>query len=121
MSKIPSNKVTWFQIPADDPERAWAFYAHVFGWSAEDVYRDEMQVGAVNGEIAPRNEELPSPRLIIRVEDVEASLASIQAAGGQIVAAVRDIEEIGMRFAVFRDTEGNLMNVVGDITRSNTV
>jgi hypothetical protein len=29
------SKVIWFEIPADDPERAIKFYEDVFGWTIE--------------------------------------------------------------------------------------
>jgi predicted enzyme related to lactoylglutathione lyase len=32
---INMPKVIWFEIPADDPERAIKFYEDVFGWKIE--------------------------------------------------------------------------------------
>ena len=30
--KTPSASIVWFEIPADNPKRAKAFYASLFGW-----------------------------------------------------------------------------------------
>jgi predicted enzyme related to lactoylglutathione lyase len=115
MNNIPSNRVTWFQLPADDVDRAWAFYHEVFGWSREVMYEDVKQLGAINGEIAPRSEELQHPRIVIRVDNITQMLEQIEEAGGKIIRARTEIPEIGMVYASFIDTEGNVVNIVGDL------
>lgn len=112
----PSNHVTWFQIPADDSKRAWDFYGQVFGWSQEEVYKDKKMTGAINGAIDERNENLRTPRLVIRVDNITEMMKKITEAGGEIFVGRTEIPEINMVFAVFRDTEGNLINIVGDIS-----
>ncbi|MDA3646131.1 VOC family protein [Saccharopolyspora indica] len=107
--------VTWLQIPADDVERAWEFYGEVFGWSAEAAYANEPRSGAIYGEIAPRSDDLRTPRPVIRVADVEVALRRVEAAGGAVVTGRTEIPEIAMVYAVFADPEGNLINVVGDM------
>jgi predicted enzyme related to lactoylglutathione lyase len=114
MSEIPSNMVTWFQIPADDTGRAWRFYGAVFGWNEEKAYADRKQSGAINGAIAERESEGETPRLVIRVDDLDATARAIREAGGGIVTEPTEIPGLGMAFAVFRDTEGNVLNIVGD-------
>ena len=112
---IPSNHVTWFQIPADNTERAWDFYGQVFGWSQESAYKDEKMTGAINGAIDQRNDNLKTPRLVIRVEDLAGMIEKIKDAGGEIIMDRTEIPEINMVFAVFKDTEGNLINIVGNL------
>ncbi|TGG90266.1 VOC family protein [Natronospirillum operosum] len=112
MSTVPFNMVTWYQIPADNSDRAWQFYGKVFGWSQEAAYADRKALGAINGEIAEREADLQSPRLVVRVADIEAVLAAVKDAGGEVIAAPVVIEEIDMAFATFRDTEGNVLNLV---------
>jgi uncharacterized protein len=114
MSEIPSNMVTWFQIPADDPARAWRFYGEVFGWNPEEAYADRKRFGAINGAIGERESEGDTPRLVIRVDDVEATARSIGKAGGKIISQPSEIPGMGMVYAVFCDTEGNVLNIVGD-------
>jgi predicted enzyme related to lactoylglutathione lyase len=114
MSIPPSNMVTWFQLPVDDMERAWAFYSQVFGWRPDTVYADEKRLGAINGDFAPRSAELPAPRLVIRVDDLDAALAAVTDAGGVVITEPTAIPGFGMVYATFRDSEGNLLNVVAD-------
>ena len=33
LDKKQSASVVWFEIPADDPERARSFYSQLFGWN----------------------------------------------------------------------------------------
>lgn len=115
MERIPSNRVTWFQIPADDTERAWEFYGRVFGWTEEEVWKNEKLNGAIRGSIESRSEHLKQPRLVIRVDDIDSTVENILTSGGKVVEDRTDIPEINMVYAVFEDTEGNLMNLVGDM------
>lgn len=115
MSNIPSNRVTWFQLPADEVDRAWAFYNKVFGWSQEAGYENVTQFGAINGEIAPRSEELQHPRIVIRVDNINQMIEKIKDAGGKIIVERTEIPDIGMVYASFTDTEGNVVNIVGDL------
>ncbi|HMQ08864.1 MAG TPA: VOC family protein [Saprospiraceae bacterium] len=117
MEKIPSNRVTWFQIPADDTERAWIFYGKVFGWTEEEVWKNEKFNGAILGSIESRSEQLKHPRLIILVDDIDKSIDTILASGGKLVETKTEIPEINMVYAVFEDTEGNHVNIVGDMAK----
>ncbi|NGN65306.1 hypothetical protein G5C51_15535 [Streptomyces sp. A7024] len=115
MSEIPANRVTWFQLPADDVQRAWRFYGDVFGWRQEDAYANEVRAGAINGEIAARDEALQEPRLVVRVDDIDKTIERITAAGGRLSVGRTEIPEIGMVYASFIDTEQNTVNIVGDL------
>ena len=106
--------VTWFQLPAEDEGRAREFYRRVFGWTPEDAY-GAPRAGAVHGEIAKRTEQLVHPRPVVRVDDLDGALARAETAGGTVVQGRTDIPQIGMVFAVFQDTEGNVLNVVADL------
>ncbi|MFC0673019.1 VOC family protein [Brachybacterium hainanense] len=112
---MDQNLVTWLQIPADDVDGVWHFYGRVFGWSAQATYANESRPGAIYGEVVPRTEDLREPRPVIRVSDIDATLAQVEAEGGSIVAGRKEIPEIAMVFAVFADPAGNLINVVGDM------
>jgi hypothetical protein len=116
VAETPTNMVTWFQLPAEDETRAWRFYDRVFGWTPEDAYLPPSE-GAIRGEISRRTEDLTQARLVIRVDDLDGALAAVAEAGGSVVQERTDIPEIGMVFAVFQDTEGNLLNVVADLPR----
>jgi len=83
---MDQNLVTWLQIPADDVEGVWEFYGRVFGWSPETAYANEPRPGAIYGEIVPRGEDLREPRPVIRVSDIDGTLAQVEAAGGAVIA-----------------------------------
>ena len=53
--------------------------------------------------------------MVVRVDDIAAALEKIVASGGKVVLGRTEIPEIGMVFATFEDTEGNLLNIVGDL------
>ncbi|GAA2600330.1 hypothetical protein GCM10010411_37520 [Actinomadura fulvescens] len=87
----------------------------MFGWRQDTVYTDEPQAGAARGEIVDRDDELRHPRLVIRVDDLDQMIERITSAGGQITVGRTEIPEIGMVYASFVDTEGNALNIVGDL------
>ena len=115
MNKIPQNKVTWFQLPADNVDRAYSFYSDVFNWDKNDAVINERNFGAINGSIESRTSTFQHPRLVIRVENVSHTIEQIKKAGGKIVEDRTEIPEINMVYAAFEDTEGNIVNIVGDI------
>ena len=91
------------------------FYNDVFGWSQEAAYANVPQMSAINGEIAPRSAELQHPRIVIRVDDIDRMIDKIEEVGGEVVVGRTEIPEIGMVYASFTDTEGNVVNIVGDL------
>lgn len=108
-------------LNADDVQRAKAFYETVFGWRLEpwgppDYYQ---AVGAGDGVIAAlqhRRELKPGVRMAgfeatLGVDDLDAAMAAIEAAGGRVLAPPFYIEDVG-RLAYFEDTEGNLVGVM---------
>lgn len=112
MTDTPLNMVTAFQIPADNVERAWSFYEAVFGWTPERVYRDEKHAGAIGGDIRVRSEYLSVPRLVISVSDIGRTIATIKAAGGSVITGTDDNQGTNRTFAIIKDTEGNLLNII---------
>lgn len=120
------DKVIHFEIPAEDRERAKAFYASSFGWATDDVpgmdYTilrtvavDEQQMptepGAINGGMMRRSPEYPSgPVLTIGVDSIDAALQRIQDAGGSVVRPRTAIPGMGA-FAYFTDSEGNTLGL----------
>jgi uncharacterized protein len=122
---MQASKVAYFELPADDVDRAGAFYRTVFGWqtpsmgnggvfalsTAADERGNLTEAGGINGDIAPRSKRLDRPLIMIMVDDVEAKLRSIKAAGGTVVHAAHKEEAFGLTWAVFADTEGNQVGV----------
>ncbi|MBI4415048.1 MAG: VOC family protein [Candidatus Kerfeldbacteria bacterium] len=122
------NKVVHFEIPADDVERASAFYTNVFGWGMQSmpdmgytlirtVDVDEKtqmpkEAGAINGGMFKRTAELPVPVITIGVDDVDAALKKVDAKGGAILRGKMPVGDMGF-VAYFKDTEGNVVGLWG--------
>lgn len=121
------DKVTWFELPADNTQRAEKFYQDVFGWKTSDmgmgdggIYTqtapsgEDMQPlapGAINGDIAPRSSTFDRPHIVITVQDLDAKIETALKAGGEIVQPRQEVEGM-MAFAIIRDTEGNNIGVI---------
>jgi predicted enzyme related to lactoylglutathione lyase len=117
------NPVVHFEIPADDVARAIAFYQNVFGWKikqfsmpagAPEYYgvttRNEGAPG-INGGLMKRN--MPGQPFCnyVDVKSIDDFVGKIQAAGGTVIMPKQEIGPGMGSFAVFQDTEGNMMGL----------
>ena len=121
-------KVVPFEIPADDLDRAKAFYSAVFGWQLQTMpmaggeYTSVVttpvdaqtqlptEPGAINGGMMQRDESTPAPVITIDVEAIDVALKEIEAAGGTTVTPRTAIPGMGA-FAYFKDPEGNVLGL----------
>jgi predicted enzyme related to lactoylglutathione lyase len=105
-----------FAINADDVPRARAFYEQVFGWTftpwgppgfyqVKDAGKGLM--GALQGRRTIGGAAMPGMELSFGVDDLDATIAAIEANGGTILMAPFTIEDVG-RLIFFRDCEGNI-------------
>lgn len=123
------RKVVHFEIPADDLDRAKAFYGSVFDWDLQtmamadgDDYTsvvttpvDEQtyaptEPGSINGGMRQRDQRTPSPVITIDVDSIDDALRAVEAGGGSTVTARTAIPGMGA-FAYFKDSEGNVMGL----------
>jgi len=122
------DKVVHFEIPADDVERAKAFYGSVFGWQlnttpvGEGEYTSVIttavdpqtfaptEPGGINGGMMQRSDTTPSPVITIGVDDIDRSLKEVEANGGTVVTPRTAIPDLGA-FAYFKDPDGNVMGL----------
>jgi hypothetical protein len=88
-----SGRVGWHELLAADRQKAFAFYGEVFGWqkaNAEIGPTDKYQLFSIGGRtiggiFTKRREELlPFWLYYINVDDVDAALERVKAAGGSI-------------------------------------
>lgn len=115
------NPVAHFAIHADDCQRAKAFYEQVFGWTFEpwgppDFWRIHTTPDGIHGALQQRREAVSGNGMIgfectISVEDVAATVAGIEAAGGTVTLPSFEIEGVGT-LAMFKDTEGNVVGAM---------
>lgn len=105
-----------FAINADDVGRAKAFYETVFGWTftpwgPPDFYQTRStgdgHLGALQGRRDIGGQKMPGMEITFGVEDIKATLAAIEAAGGRVIMAPFRIEGVG-ELIFFQDTEGNI-------------
>jgi predicted enzyme related to lactoylglutathione lyase len=120
-------RVVHFEIHAENPERAIAFYQGIFDWSFQkwagpmDYWLigtgDEKERG-INGGMVRRMG--PSPVEMqavnaycctVQVPAIDEYIGKIIAAGGPIVVPKMPIPGIGW-LAYFKDTEGNIVGVM---------
>ena len=111
-------KINLSVIPADDPERAIAFYRGAFGWKfdvaweyqtpngRERTWNIRMEGDAIDGGLTRREYPGQPIQVGITVPSVADYLTRIQEHGGSIVVPRTPLPAAGI-FAVCKDTEGN--------------
>jgi predicted enzyme related to lactoylglutathione lyase len=114
------SKVTHFELPADDPKRAIAFYEKVFGWTITKwegpfdywlVTIGSDDEPGINGAITPRMMPEQVTTDTIGVESLDDSLKKIVEAGGTITQPKQAVPGVGY-IAYCSDTEGNLFGLI---------
>jgi predicted enzyme related to lactoylglutathione lyase len=124
-----ADKVTWFELPADDTARAGAFYEDVFDWGLSDMGGGSLYAqttpsddstipldpGAINGDISPRSVGFDKPLIVITVDDIRDKVQRVEEAGGSVAVAPNEIEGMDIIWAIVTDTEGNNIGLLQDI------
>lgn len=109
-----------FEIPADDPARAIAFYAAVFGWKFSKwegpmpywlITTGEAGEPGINGGLMPRRHPDQPCVNTIGVADLDASTALVERSGGQVVVPKMAVPGIGW-LAYCKDTEGHIFGMI---------
>jgi predicted enzyme related to lactoylglutathione lyase len=115
------DKVTSFEIPADDMKRATKFLKSAFGWKLEEWHEDYYGVetaetgknalpkekGVINGALYKRESKNERPMMVIEVPSITRSLAKVKKANGKVVTDKTEAGEWGY-WAEVMDTEGNI-------------
>jgi predicted enzyme related to lactoylglutathione lyase len=122
---MASSPVIHFEIPADDPERAHAFYREAFGWqidampgmgyalvstTAAGPTGRPAAAGEINGGMLRRQEPITAPVITIGVDDIDATLPQIEKLGGTVVRGKTPVGTMGFS-AYFTDPEGNVLGL----------
>jgi predicted enzyme related to lactoylglutathione lyase len=110
----PHGSFIWYELLTTDPAAAGAFYAEVIGWSVAEFggFKGYHIFSAEGGEVAgmmalpPEAAGMPPGWLgYVGVDDVDAAVADIVAAGGAVHMTAMDLPEIG-RMALVADPQG---------------
>ena len=118
--------VNWVEIPVIEMARAKAFYEAVFEFRIV-----ELEIGGEAYRCFPNREGDGFSGALVQYDftqpgkqgplvylnsygDMEAMLARIASAGGKVVQGKQEIAPGYGYFAIFEDTEGNLLALQGD-------
>ncbi len=124
-----SNRIVHFEIHAENPERAIAFYKSVFGWEfpvwMEEPVKywgvmtapQESKEAGINGGLMVRKGAAPAEGqpvnayvCTVQVENIDEIIKKIEAASG-VVALPKHVL-VGMAWqAYYKDTEGNIFGI----------
>ena len=112
--KKPAN-IVWFEIPADNPERAKKFYSSLFGWKIkkfpgmEDYWHIETggaDASPDGGMMARKHPGQPITNYIL-VDSVNKAAAKVEKLGGTICKEKTEVPQMGY-FVICQDTENNM-------------
>ena len=117
--------VSFFEIPAENVERAVKFYESVLGIQLDAMYECETEkmacfpeVNGLSGAISQAKDFCPSKDGVLihfQVENMETALTAIEKNGGKIARPKTKIEAEGLGyFALFIDSEGNRAGLYSD-------
>ena len=122
-TEIPmQNFVALFEIPANDVDRAIAFYQAVLDISIEKMEMTGMEMGifpyenqAVHGVIMKAEGMVPSANGVTVYlnggDDLQPMLDRIEANGGEIIVPKTPHADESGFFALFLDSEGNQLGL----------
>jgi len=109
-------KIVHFEFKADDPEKLIAFFGDTFGWKFQKwegpddywlVDAGPEEAPGINGAMASRSESPGGTVNIIDVEDIEAAMQQVTAAGGTVTTPKMPVPGMGWS-SYFTDPDGNL-------------
>ncbi len=121
------GKIIWRDLLTHDPEGSQRFYEALFGWEFENIgnaaglgsdstytliRHNGNLIGGMIDTIALNNRnDISQWVVLMSVEDIDAGVAKITAAGGEVMTPPTDLQRRG-KLAVVRDAEGALLGLL---------
>jgi predicted enzyme related to lactoylglutathione lyase len=111
------NPVVHFEVLGKDAEATQGFYAKIFDWPMEKVMDTYAMVKpggetGIAGGVGAMMQGAPGhSTFYVEVDDLQAKLDAIEAAGGSTVQPPMDVPN-GPSIALFKDPDGNLVGLV---------
>lgn len=114
-AKQTGANIVWFEIPADNVERAKSFYSSLFGWKIEKFPgpmeywhidtggSDDSPDGGLMKRPQPQQQGITN---YINVASVDQFAARVQKLGGKICMPKTPVPQMGY-FAICQDPENN--------------
>jgi predicted enzyme related to lactoylglutathione lyase len=121
---MANHPIVHVEIPAIKGKDAAEFYAKTFDWKLDhtpefDYWQFTAEGGPGGGFIevdSEANAKINEPVIYIGTDDIEATLAQIEANGGKSAAPKMEIPGVGW-FAYFTDPAGNRMALYTSMTQ----
>ena len=119
--------IKWFEIPADDLERAKRFYTELFGWMIEEFpapFRKDFllirteDLNTFFGGLTKRQDHSQTAVNYINVTCTEKYIKKIEPLGGKVLVPKTAVPGMGY-FAVCQDTEKNAFAIWEDDTNAS--
>ena len=121
------TNIAYFEIPADNVERAKKFYNALLGWKIEptksmgdpakmkamqyqDVVTGDAKEGTMNMGGMYRRQMTEQIMNYVMVDDIDQAIAKVQKLGGKIVVPKMEIKGVGWT-VIIQDTEGNALGL----------
>src|SRR5438132_6552846 len=111
--KKQAASIAWFEIPADNPERAKAFYSNLFGWKinpfpgSSDYWHIDTGGADDTPDGALKKQKHPQEPVVnyVSVDSVDKFADKIAKLGGKIYMAKTAERQMG-DFDMFQDADG---------------
>lgn len=120
--------VIHFEVIGNDGPKLREYYGELFGWKFSEPlgptnYAVTMREDSVNedgvgigGGIGTAPEGYDGHvTFYVEVADVDAALAKAEQLGGSAMMGPADMPEVGIRLAQFKDPEGHVIGLVGNL------
>ncbi|MGZ4923037.1 MAG: VOC family protein [Halobacteriota archaeon] len=114
------SRVVHFELPADDPKRAIAFYEKVFGWNVTEwggpmdywlVTTGPDYEPGINGAITPRMTPEQVTTCSMSSTSVDELAKKVVDAGGSVIMPKGSVPGVGY-IIMCKDTEGNVFGII---------
>ncbi len=119
--------VQYFEIPADDVNRAQEFYKKVFGWNMQkwndpekpeqDYWmfetKDDKGNPGLGGGMMKRQSPQHTVTNYITISSIEEYASKIEQSGGKVIMPKTEIPNMGF-FAICLDSENNMFGIYED-------
>ena len=125
-------RIVHFEVHADDPERAAAFYTSIFGWEIKKweggvpqeywvITTGPANEPGINGGMVKRQGKIDGEAVIayvctMEIQNLDEYIAKVIAKGGNIALPKMEIPDLGW-LAYCKDTEGNIFGLMQSIKK----
>jgi predicted enzyme related to lactoylglutathione lyase len=117
------SNISYFEVPADDVNRAKRFYSGILGWDFTPTQVPGIPVEYWNittgksrkdtlnmGGLFQRKESSARMLMYAVVDDIDAALARVEELGGKITTPKMNLPGVGILVTII-DSEGNLVGL----------